>query len=210
MVIGKMNWRGCASFLLCLGLCGCSISRPTPYRPGRAEVDRIVRELEAMPQWDRFSADHQHLNERREIERAVGAIAAYHLNTIRAAIEYYLQACWAADYYCGAQHKVMILNNYLFDLPESVRRGSAHFDPLLRVGGGWRLIPDDPQWSPDKGPLDGVMICWPWSVDDQGMWRLTGTFSGYNGSEYPASEAFDYYREHFGRRKFPADQKTRE
>ncbi len=180
----------------------CTPERPDDSRPtqgnGGAAVDEVVQMLVDMPAWGSFSVYGDYGEEEAEIERVARAIAAYDLDVIRAAFQRYGDQEWAEPGGAGmwADTKLYVLNKFLFDLPETVRRDSPHFRPF----GGWGGLPitGDPL-QPD--PSDEMSMRWPWSEDESGTWRLTGRYGGSMGPPYLAMEAFDFYRKEFGRRE---------
>ena len=102
----------------------------------------------------------------------------------------------------GADGKLLIVNRFCFDLPATVRRDSPHFHFF---GGAWLGLPisGDPYEPKASDEMD---MRWPWSVDKNGQWQLTGKFAGFKGPSYQPLEAFDYYREHFGQRKIEGNR----
>jgi len=144
--------------------------------------------LQKMPDWTAFSLNQAYPQERAAIEQTAQRIAQYDLNTIRAAIAAYLANDGQVLGTAAARGKVLIINKYLFDLPATAPASSSH---ARTFGGGW--------WGQPVFD-DAVCLRWPWSVDDDGTWHLTGTFGGFTGPPYDALQAFDYYREQFGRR----------
>ncbi|MEI7836657.1 MAG: hypothetical protein WCK05_09630 [Planctomycetota bacterium] len=132
-------------------------------------------------------------------------IGAYDLDVIREAMEVYLTTEFKAGFDQGMQSlgKLTLLNTYLFALPPLVRRDSPHFGAGF---GGWgpdRQMTGEP-FNPQ--PSDARNFRWPWSVDEQGRWRLTGRRGYSTGPAYDALGTFDYYRKNFGKRDFSADK----
>jgi hypothetical protein len=167
--------------------------------PSEADVRRVVAALETMPDWTSFSLGEAHAEERLVIEAQVKAIAALDLAAIRAGLEAYRRAHVAIETaYTAVEGKSLILIRYLFALPESLDHGSPHF-PYFGCGVGWHGLPfsDEPghpsRWEP-------LSMRWPWSVDDDGQWHLTGVYTGYFGAPTSVMQEFDYAASHFGRR----------
>ena len=154
-------------------------------------IAAVVSLLEEMPHWALLSPDQRHTKKWREIELTVRTIAEYDLDVIRAAM-----ATFSVESRYG-EGKLYVINKYLFDLPETVRRDSPHFP---YIAGEWSGLPITGD-SFNPRPSDEVSARWPWRQEEDGTWRLTGTFAGYFGAPYDALAAFDYYRENFGRRE---------
>lgn len=173
-----------------------TVDLPPPPPPAGSPEGKIVNILQKMPDWECFSLNKEYPQERAEIEKAVAAISAYDLDTIRAALDYYARRGWAGQStsWTGASGKELILIKYLFNLPRTVRVDSPYSQPF---GEGWWNLPIS----------DGEQfIRWPWSVDESGKWHLTGRFTGYKGGRYRALDAFDYYRKEFGKRDTRKEQ----
>ena len=151
---------------------------PPAPQPGSAE-ERIVDILRRMPDWTRFSLNGEYSRERAAIEHAMAAISVYDLDTIRSALEYYSRRGWFVEPGRSGQlmafGKELILNKYLFALPASVRRESPHF---RFFGEGWWGLPISGE-SGKPRDTDEMSIRWPWSEDESGRWRLTGTHTVY-------------------------------
>jgi hypothetical protein len=160
-----------------------SIPKAASTMPITEDVQIVVKILEQMPDWTTFSLNKTHARERAAIEEGVRRVANYDLDTIRTAMAIYDTADAP-----GAMGKLFVLNRYLFNLPEEVPTRSPHSQAF---GGGWLGQP---------AKEDAVSLRWPWSIDAEGTWRLTGQFGGFMGPPYDALGAFDYYRKHFGKR----------
>jgi hypothetical protein len=147
-----------------------------------------------MPDWTLFSLNKENSQERQQIKDAARRISTYDLDLIRLAFERRMKN---NPLEFG---KLFVLNKYLFNLPDAIRRDSPHFQFF---GGGWVGMPmtGDPNKRNDS---DELSLRWPWSVDDDGKWQLTGKFGGFNGPPYDALAAFDYYGKQFGKREMPA------
>jgi len=185
-------------------LSGCERVAKVHRQPGIPvdgdSVKAIVALLEEMPGWKSLSGKPECHVERSKIEATVRQVAAYDLDEIRAAIECYDRESWEANngvISSAAQGKLYLLTNYLFDLPETVRRDSPHFRVF---GGGWIGLPiSGDQFNPKESDL--MSIRWPWSVDANGNWKLTGEFGGFLGPPFQPLTAFDYWRKAFGKRR---------
>ena len=162
-------------------------------------VQEIVVALEGMPNWRGFSLNKDYPEERALIEATVRRIARYDLDTVREAIEAYesrREEPFGREGPGTVAGKLLILNKFLFDLPETVRADSGHF---LFFGGHWVGLPVTGGTDASEG--SGLMyIRWPWSADSDGTWRLTGDFGGFFGPPYRPLDAFDHYRKAFGKR----------
>ncbi len=159
------------------------------------KVGEVVRILTDMPDWSALGVSDEYAVERRQIEEAVRRIAAYDLDTIRAAEQLYRSS---PPMWLGGAAKLFVLNKFIFSLPQTVRRASPHF----RLFGGWMggPISGDPYDPRDTDEMD---MRWPWEADASGEWRLVGRFSGFMGPTSDSLGEFDYYRQHFGKREIP-------
>jgi len=155
----------------------------------------VVALIESMPTWVKLHSWEKQEKEQAQIEAAIRKIAGYDTDVIRSAEEFYLAADRGAT--IDRTGQLYILNKFLFDLPEKVRLDS----PASNDFGGWwmnRPIHRDPRNPEDVGE---VSMRWPWSENAQGAWRLTGRSNIFSGPPYQALQAFDFYRETYGRRK---------
>ncbi|NQT20207.1 MAG: hypothetical protein HQ592_10925 [Planctomycetes bacterium] len=195
------------SVALCLLLFGCSAVMKRSVLQN-SDAKAVLAELEAMPDWSSLRAKKQTRKQRR-IEQSVKRIAEHNLGDIRAAMECYIGV--SKEDPLSVDGKLLILNRYVFDVPTTVRRDSSHFAHVIT---GWwsqpmSCDPYDPQDS------DEISSLWPWSKNEKGELRLTGRANDggiaiHRGPRIGVLGDFDYYREHFGRREFPADQKAQE
>jgi len=136
-----------------------------------------------------------------EIERRMALIAAYDLDSIRHAMAYYYDHSTSSTGQVSsrAECTLFLLDKYLFDLPNRIRRDA----PGARTFGYL-----DPEPRGGEEPAEALNLRWPWEVDTKGRYRLTGfhPLAGLTGSilvplkQYHPLEAFDYYRQHYGRR----------
>jgi hypothetical protein len=163
------------------------------------EVEEIVRLLEDMPRWPLFPLPDQPeariardaaIRDAMRIQLACQKIAQYDLDTIRTAISTYD----ARTPFWKSREKLLFLNKFLFDLPETVRCDSEHFPHFVT---GWSGM-----------PITGARhnrvahVRWPWKEGPDGQWYLIPVHGyTYMGSPYRALEMFDYFRKKFGRRK---------
>jgi hypothetical protein len=99
---------------------------------------------------------------------------------------------------------LLILNRYLFDLPESLERESRHFQHFLS---GWGGLPVTLEAGHPRRHSDRIFLRWPWEVGHDGVWHLTGEFSGYLGPPYSPFREFDYAAAHFGKRGFVEEER---
>ncbi len=172
--------------------------------PPQAEDDRPVEEvlalIDEMPDWASTASGDEDVVER--IDSAARRIAAYPTATIRAA---FVQCREDVGGQSAYERKLYVLNQFLFDLPRTVRRDSPHFSA---TGGPWLGAPVSGA-ERDPQPSDEADMRWPWAADAEGVWRLTGRFFGYFGASYNYLRAFDYYSANFGRREIPAARPQR-
>lgn len=170
------------------------------------DIAEIRRLLEAMPDWPPFVFIPNRASREKEekivrsIEDTMRRIARYPSGSIRAAMKELHQ-----KYTLGTRGtrgldvdaKLFLLNKYLFDLPETVRRDSRHFAYFLT---GWAGMPmtGDPNTPKDS---DKAFVRWPWRAGRDGQWHLTGRTTIYMGPPYRPLRMFDYFRREFGRRK---------
>ena len=157
------------------------------------DVQTIISLLEQMPDWGTRGTTTP--DKRARIEAAVRRIAAHDLDTIRAAMVRHLRDRRGIGSPVLAETKLFVLTKYLFDFPETVRLGCPHFE----FDGGWigdMPLTGDP-YSHEESDL--AWIRWPWSEDEEGTWRLTGSLD-IGRTPWLPIEAFDYHRKTFGRR----------
>ena len=173
--------------------------------PDSTEAE-IIALLQAMPSWERFSVfceENAYDRERAQIEATIRRIASYDLDAVRRVLGYYYGLLDSGDGRAAEypmpdfESKVFILNQFLFQLPKTVRRDSPHFRFFC---GGWMGWPISGE-SGDPKASDEMDCRWPWSEDRSGRWHLTGQFLGYMGSIYRGDEPFDYFQKEFGRRR---------
>jgi len=132
-----------------------------------------------------------------KIEASVRGIAAYPTEMIRAAMERYWKERTAAGgkeaFLAGL--RLYVMNKYLFDFPEVVRRDS----PTAQREGGWF---GGWVWrrAYRKNISDWLWIRWPWAEREDGTWRLLASPPDSAEQSYRPLEAFDYYRKTYPRR----------
>jgi len=153
-------------------------------------MENIVKKLDSCPNWEKTEDPR----ERAAIVVILEEIRQYPLDTIRLAIAEFLRR----DPSQKEDGKLYALIVYLFDLPEKYPRKDAMFfkgydrDDWLkeRIAGK------------DTSHIPYVNMMWPFSYGPNGSLVLSGIPIGTSGSRFNPLEAFDYYREIFGLRKF--------
>jgi hypothetical protein len=156
------------------------------------EANEIVEKLEACPAWSETypggATYPDNGKARKQIVKLLEEIRQYPLDVVRAGIKQYVSKKQesATGYDVAEMSRLYLLNKYIFVIPEKVPFG------LARFFGGWSGIPHG---------SEGTELLWPFSKNPDGTLSLTGDFGGYNGPKYAAIDAFDYYREVFGKRK---------
>jgi len=142
-----------------------------------------------MPVWTLVAReDEEQIN---RIMFTLEKIRAYPLDTIRTAMKDFMKYNQSD----GDEDKLYLINKYLFDLPEKFPREEARF---------FRGYFTRSLLEPPEKPSDPVNLMWPFSRGPDGMLRLTEFPFGGAGPPYLAVDAFDYYREKFGPRRFPS------
>ena len=174
------------------------------------EVGEIIALLEKMPGWPALPAiGNFHRNglaweKAVTLEKTVRKIAQYDLDSVREAIKQYRDLI-RAEHRPGGDDNLFILNRYLFDLPQAVRRDSKHFRHFLI---GWRGMPRTGDPKTPK-PSDEFSVRWPWKEGKDGRWHfeLKRMLLIYMGPPYRPLERFDYFRKHFGPREIKGEIK---
>jgi len=198
-------WRVFVPMLL---LCAITTYSPRAeaWESGDQPTTEVVRLLEDMPSWPDvvlgkkppYDAETQRAVQR--LEQTMRRIAAYDLDTIREAIMAFQQMHpWAGVGGTKQHAKLFLLNKFLFDLPETLRRDSPH---IPYVVSGWWGMPETGTPRRPK-PDDRVYVRWPWKAGPDGQYHLAplARLSIYMGPPYDALKKFDYLRKHFPRRK---------
>lgn len=159
-------------------------------------VQQIVRLLDSIPEWpilplnDKvadFEQKRQNaLSTAKKIEAIAAEIAEYDTELIRAAFVEF-----STRKNVPRRDALDIVNRYLFKLPE--RPTSLEDDRMTSYRYATILLPSDIQLTSD----------FPWKFDESGKARFSIEGRGFIGfgKPYDGVKAFDYYREHFGRRK---------
>jgi hypothetical protein len=161
--------------------------------------ERIIDLLYSMPDWSSFAASDKESEWRCAIERSMECIVKQRPEDIEAVVIALTNNDLGRPIDSGARESALyLLTKYFFDLPDSVRRDDPHFGAF--VSGGYQ----QPFWGEplNPQPSDQLKGRWPWSVDADGKWRLTGTFEGAMGPPFDPVKSFQYFREHFGVRRF--------
>jgi len=169
-----------------------------PAMSDHEQVAELLASLRSMPDWTGLPYGADAPEARDDIKRRADAIASYETPVIRHTMKLFREEEWkkGAQQGFAADGKLLIVNRYLFALPATIRRDSPHF---RFFGGGWICLPISGNPNEPVGS-DEMDMRWPWSVDKEGVWQLTGSFGAFSGPSYQPLEAFDYYDEHFGRR----------
>jgi len=191
--------RSLPGALLCLSVAamslgvGCNGSGEQCPVKHKEHTNDVLLLIEAIPPWSEIGHEAA-AKSRLQTVTILQRISKYDLETIREAEGQFIskQRTLPTGYDVAAMSKLYVLNKYLFALPEEARIDSARFF------GGWLGVPHD---------SDDVNLLWPFSKSEPDRLSLTGTFGGYNGDDYLALEAFDYYRRTFGRRAIGVDDK---
>jgi len=130
-------------------------------------------------------------------EECVNEIAKFDLDIVRKGYNEYLEGRRKAPL---NEDNLLLVNKFLFNIPETVKADSPHWRMLVS-GGGAQLpvkgIPGAPK------PTDEASPRWPWEEDKKSkLWHLQGKRVDrlLLGPPYRAVEVFDYYRANFGRR----------
>jgi len=147
-------------------------------------TDYIILKLQEMPVWTNIPPEET--IDLDKILRILHEIDEYHSDVIRKAITVFYKSDASVD----DMGRLLILNKFLFDLPEWIPINS------YRSFGGWLGIPEDG---------DRINLLWPFSQNEDGSLALTKRFLGYMGEAYLALEAFDYYLKRYGRRNILND-----
>ena len=169
----------------------------------KRQVAKVVILLDKMAGWPLLpivahpDTDADATERIRKTEECVYEIAQYDLEIVRKAYEKYLEGHTKTPV---NRDNLLIVNKFLFDIPETVKGDSPHWRMLIS-GGGAELprtgIPGELR------PTDTASARWPWEEDKKSrLWHLQGKRVGRSlfGRPYPAVEVFDYYRANFKRR----------
>ena len=163
-------------------------------------AEEVVSLLQEMGHWATMEMTESNPQNVIEVEKCVRRIAAYDSDVIRSGIVLYIQRVDVVrEGFTASDSNVLILNNFLFDLPETVPIRSEDAAYGAVVGFGAEPFPDPN--DPDGTRL--VELRWPWRVDEDGCWRLTEAYCfpwGWH-SPYRVLGTFDYYRAKYGRRR---------
>jgi len=212
----RLHWR---TVLILLGL--SAVTAPPAFP---ADVMTILREdsvdkigglLRSLPDWPCLPEDGGEKSvaeanaDADELERIMEQIATFDTDSLREAVVRYYREIHSRRTKAVEEH-LILLNKFLFNLPERVPRGSRHFEMLCQGGnlGGRKKVVADAQlfgFNSDELPAR-----WPWYEDFDGRWRFWVT-RGMNGAlitfgpPYAAVEVFDYCLREFGRREIRAD-----
>jgi len=184
--------------ILC-SACSASQQRVSvAFERSDCDIARISDLLYVMPDWSSFAMNDKEPEWRFSIERAFECIARNRIEDIEAVVVAHANDYSGGLYERGARHtKLFLLNKYLFNLPDSIRRDNPHY--IAFVAGGYVQSLSGQPGNPQ--PSDELNGRWPWSADETGVWRLTGTFRGAAGPPYDSVAAFQYFREHYGVRR---------
>jgi len=170
--------------------------------PNDPNVAAIVQLITQMPRWPINKGGDPNVEQspKSRIEYSVFSISRYDLGDIRDALQMYIALSESPDNdILDKQHKIFIVNRYIFDVPEIVRRDSPHWAFVFTGDDG---MPRTMRVRNEPQPDDTINALWPWSKDASGRLHLTGVGRGYTGAVTPSLrlKEFDYYRKTFGRR----------
>lgn len=155
-----------------------------------AQIKRIINLIEESPAWADVEAVE--LEKREKIVKNCELIAEYNLQVIRASVSKFISDNQRSKSFdVSNMSRLLVLNRVLFKAPSKAVMGKGSF-------GGWRGRPSN------NGEINWL---WPLSINEAGLFKLTGIFQGYKGHEFHALEEFDYFNSTFGLRKSSATPK---
>jgi hypothetical protein len=217
-----MNW----THPLLLLLAGPAVAAPPALASEVAQivrednVEEICRLLRSLPEWPAISdpgneeSDALAQAKAEELERIMEEIATFDTDSLREAVVRYDREIHYRRTKAVEEH-LILLNRFLFNLPERVVRSSPHFRMLLQgggLGGRKKVVADAQLFGFDS---DELPARWPWYEDFDGRWRFWLT-RGMNGAlitfgpPYPAVDVFDYCLREFGRRDVDVESSVAE
>lgn len=192
----KPLWTFMVAILVGTAVSSCGPLDGTDAIKDRRVADDVLAQLRIGPAWSELPYYNDwrrdwRRDSRTRIMAKLEGMRQCDLDVIRDAIEKYVSGPkrWVDCQRIDTMSHLYVLNKYLFQVPETVPAGSV---PLF---GRWLGLPAD---------LQKTNLLWPLSHQADGTLVLTGRFGGYVGADYKAMQAFDYYREKFGRRNFQA------
>jgi hypothetical protein len=194
--VKALPWVGAIVCLLALW-CGCDekTGQSRTWRVEnsdavfKAQQEEILTILRKAPVWTDLSRTNPKDPKIDLLKNAVASISHYKLPDIRAACERYFEEAKRSngDPDFDALGKLLILNRYLFAVPQSEPDVQK-----VRFFGGWR-------GGPRKADLTSDDMLWPLQNSPSGL-QLVGRDHGYLGEPYRPVAEFDYFRETYGLR----------
>jgi hypothetical protein len=153
-----------------------------------AEMDTIRKTIASIPAWailEGISDEHQ-----AELDRCFREVAKYDTQMIRETMLELVADLEARNTYSDAEKgRLLILNRLVFKVPETGPNDGRYH--------GWDGAPKT---------TTGVRLLWPLEEKD-GKLRLMPGFSRpslYRTQQYQATAEFDYFADHFPRRRIIA------
>lgn len=182
-------------------------------------VEEICRLLRSLPEWPAISDPGDEKStafasaEADKMERIMEEIAIFDTDSLREAVVRYDREIHYRRTKAVEEH-LILLNRFLFNLPERVARSSPffeipHFEMLCKGSGllGRKKVVADASLFGIGS--DELPARWPWYEDLDGRWRFwlseEDKLRAFIGPPYPAVEVFDYSLREFGRRAIDAE-----
>lgn len=180
--------------------CGCSVwirglakryrhnDIPIKTKCRESKVEEIYRIIATCPNWDKLGRDMKD-SDRHIIMENLRLLTKFRLDDIRSA---YIQFLKADE---DNMTQLYLINRYIFAVPEWGK--SVTKDGRFIAGGGFVDRPTRGKWS-----QGGWLLTFPFTINSLGDPVLSYDFHGFMGPAVSVMSEFDYFRKHFGRRKF--------